>query len=101
MKKVKRVKVSVRPSACFDDARIVDVRSPDGLSGVSIQVGHLNGRLQVILCRDAGKVSVLDRRAAERCQGCGAPTHASESDDLGRCGPCAERVGAPHAGVQS
>lgn len=58
MKKIKRVKVSVRPSACFDDARIVEVSSPDGLAFVAVHVGHMNGRLQVLLSRSRGPVDV-------------------------------------------
>lgn len=40
-----------------------------------------------------GWVSVL----AERCTVCATPTHASESDDDGRCAACAAALGQPHA----
>ena len=30
------------------------------------------------------------------CPGCHAPTHASESDDEGRCATCAAAAGEPH-----
>lgn len=32
----------------------------------------------------------------DTCPGCNTPTHASESDDQGRCATCAEAAGEPH-----
>lgn len=101
MKKVKRVKVSVRPSALHDDARIAEVTSPDGKASLLVSFGYVNGHLLVDAYRHEGAIVFRGTVAVEHCPVCKAATHASESDDLGRCGPCAERVGAPHAGVQS
>ncbi len=36
----------------------------------------------------------------DRCPGCGAATHASESDDAGRCAECAAHQGEPHAAAE-
>ena len=38
--------------------------------------------------------------AVDRCPGCGVATHASESDDLGRCAECAAADGEPHAAAE-